>query len=54
MQKIEFTLDKHATELIKFLINLSIMRVIRYLFRLLHIVPISKQRNLLKYFQTRP
>lgn len=43
MQKIEFTSHKYATELIKFLINLSIMRVIRYLESL----PSLTYRNLL-------
>lgn len=43
MQKIEFTSHKYATELIKFLINLSIMRVTRYLESL----PSLTYRNLL-------
>lgn len=47
MQKIEFTLREYATELIKFLINLSIMRVIRYLESL----PSLTYRNLLSIFK---
>lgn len=47
MQKIEFTLRKYATELMKFLINLSIMRVIRYL----EPPPSLTYRNLLSIFK---
>lgn len=47
MQKIEFTLHKYATELMKFLINLSIMPVIRYL----ESPPSLTYRNLLSIFK---